>query len=115
MSRSATPARSKAGWEHFPHHADVGVRGWCALSDSAATLKSPRGRTPPQYLPCPFRKGWGATAFARVYNWAEAWLEYFRSQPLWQTTFRQLTAIKAMAGRILKRLKAWIEAATART
>jgi protein archease len=27
MSRSATPARSKAGWEHFPHDADVGVRG----------------------------------------------------------------------------------------
>jgi hypothetical protein len=54
-------------------------------------------------------------AFARVYNWAEAWLEYFRSQPLWQATFRQLTAIKAMAGRILKRFKAWIEVATART
>jgi len=54
-------------------------------------------------------------AFARVYNWAEAWLEYFRSQPLWQATFRQLIAIKAMAGRILKRFKAWIEAATART
>jgi hypothetical protein len=25
MSRSATPAQSKAGWEHFPHDADVGV------------------------------------------------------------------------------------------
>jgi len=48
-------------------------------------------------------------AFAWVYNWAEAWLEYFRSQPLWQATLRQLTAIKAMAGRILKRLKAWID------
>jgi hypothetical protein len=48
-------------------------------------------------------------AFARVYNWAEAWLEYFRAQPLWQATLRQLTAIKAMAGRILKRFKAWID------
>jgi hypothetical protein len=48
-------------------------------------------------------------AFARVYNWAEAWLDYFRSQPLWQATLRQLTAIKAMAGRILKRSKAWID------
>jgi uncharacterized membrane protein len=47
-------------------------------------------------------------AFARVYSWAEAWLEYFRSQPLWQATLRQLTAIKALAGRILKRSKAWI-------
>jgi hypothetical protein len=54
-------------------------------------------------------------AFALVYNWAGAWLEYFRSQPLWQATVRQLTAIRAMAGRILKRFKAWIEAATART
>src|SRR5215475_2696993 len=44
-------------------------------------------------------------AFARVYNWAESWLEYFRSQPLWQATFRQLTAIKGMAGRILKRVQ----------
>ena len=26
MSRSATPARSKAGWEHFPRDADIGVR-----------------------------------------------------------------------------------------
>jgi hypothetical protein len=47
-------------------------------------------------------------AFARVYSWAEAWLEYFRSQPLWQATLRQLTVIKALAGRILKRSKAWI-------
>jgi hypothetical protein len=45
---------------------------------------------------------------ARVYNWAEAWLEYFRSQPLWHATLRQLTAIEAPAGRILKRSKAWI-------
>jgi hypothetical protein len=48
-------------------------------------------------------------AFARVYNWAEAWLEYFRSQPIWQATLRHLRAIKAMAGRIRKRFKAWID------
>ena len=47
-------------------------------------------------------------AFARVYNWAEAWLEYCRSQPIWQATLRHLTAIKAIAGRIPKRFKAWI-------
>lgn len=47
-------------------------------------------------------------AFARVYDWAEAWLEYFRSQPIWQATLRHLTAIKAIAGRIPKRFKAWI-------
>jgi hypothetical protein len=47
-------------------------------------------------------------AFARVCNWAEAWLAYFRSQPLWQATLRQFAAIKALAGRILNRLKAWI-------
>lgn len=28
MSGCAVPADSKAGWEHFPHDADVGVRGW---------------------------------------------------------------------------------------
>jgi hypothetical protein len=47
-------------------------------------------------------------AFARVYNWAEAWLGYFRSQPIWQATSRRLTAIKAMAGRVLKGFKVWI-------
>ena len=47
-------------------------------------------------------------AFAGVYNWAEAWLEYSRSQPIWQATLRHLTAIKAIAGRIPKRFKAWI-------
>jgi hypothetical protein len=51
-------------------------------------------------------------AFARVYNWAQAWLDYVRSQPLWQATLRQLTAVKALAGRILKRSKAWIESVT---
>lgn len=30
MSRSAAPPESKARWEHFPHDADVGVRGWGA-------------------------------------------------------------------------------------
>jgi hypothetical protein len=50
-------------------------------------------------------------AFARVYNWAQAWLDYVRSQPLWQATLRQLTAVKALAGRILKRLKARIGSA----
>ncbi len=28
MSPPAAEPRSKAGWEHFPHDADVGVRGW---------------------------------------------------------------------------------------
>jgi tRNA nucleotidyltransferase (CCA-adding enzyme) len=28
MSQSATSAVSKAGWEHFPHDADVGLRGF---------------------------------------------------------------------------------------
>jgi SHS2 domain-containing protein len=35
MSRSAAPARSKAGWEHFPHDADVGVRGPGAMAAEA--------------------------------------------------------------------------------
>src|SRR5258707_11177005 len=29
-------------------------------------------------------------ALSRVYNWAEAWLEYFRSKPLWCATYRHL-------------------------
>jgi len=28
MSHSVALPESKAGWEHFPHNADVGVRGW---------------------------------------------------------------------------------------
>ncbi|MGO9006701.1 MAG: archease [Beijerinckiaceae bacterium] len=28
MSRSALPAAHKAGWEHFPHDADIGLRGF---------------------------------------------------------------------------------------
>jgi tRNA nucleotidyltransferase (CCA-adding enzyme) len=28
MSHSAALPESKAGWEHLPHDADVGVRGW---------------------------------------------------------------------------------------
>ena len=28
MSQSAALPESKAGWEHFPHDADVGVQGW---------------------------------------------------------------------------------------
>ena len=28
MSHSVVLPESKAGWEHFPHNADVGVRGW---------------------------------------------------------------------------------------
>jgi hypothetical protein len=47
--------------------------------------------------------------FARGYNWVESWLEYFRSQPIWQATLRVFTAIKAMAGRIPKQFKAWID------
>ena len=30
MSQSAVPVASQAGWEHFPHDADVGVRGFGA-------------------------------------------------------------------------------------
>ena len=47
-------------------------------------------------------------AFARICNWAEAWLEYFRSGPVWQATRRHLTAIKAIVDRISKPVKAWI-------
>ena len=35
MSQSATPAESKARWEHFPHDADVGVRGCGATAAEA--------------------------------------------------------------------------------
>jgi tRNA nucleotidyltransferase (CCA-adding enzyme) len=35
MSRSAALSRSAAGWEHFPHDADVGVRGWGATPAQA--------------------------------------------------------------------------------
>jgi tRNA nucleotidyltransferase (CCA-adding enzyme) len=35
MSRSAARLQSKAGWEHFPHDADVGVRGWGATAAQA--------------------------------------------------------------------------------
>ena len=35
MSRSAAPPESKARWEHFPHDADVGVRGWGATAAEA--------------------------------------------------------------------------------
>jgi SHS2 domain-containing protein len=35
MSRSAAQPQSKAGWEHFPHDADVGVRGWGATAAQA--------------------------------------------------------------------------------
>ncbi len=34
MTRSAAPATT-AGWEHFPHDADVGVRGWGATPSQA--------------------------------------------------------------------------------
>lgn len=34
MSRSAARLR-KAGWEHFPHDADIGVRGWGATTAQA--------------------------------------------------------------------------------
>jgi len=30
MSHSVALPENKAGWEHFPHDADVGVRGWGA-------------------------------------------------------------------------------------
>jgi tRNA nucleotidyltransferase (CCA-adding enzyme) len=35
MSRSAALPRSTAGWDHFPHDADVGVRGWGATAAQA--------------------------------------------------------------------------------
>lgn len=35
MSRSAALPRSTAGWDHFPHGADVGVRGWGATAAQA--------------------------------------------------------------------------------
>ena len=35
MSSSAALSRSAAGWEHFPHDADVGVRGWGATPAQA--------------------------------------------------------------------------------
>jgi len=31
----AASSASKAGWEHFPHDADVGVRGWGATTTEA--------------------------------------------------------------------------------
>jgi tRNA nucleotidyltransferase (CCA-adding enzyme) len=36
MNRGSAPAQAKApGWEHFPHDADVGVRGWGPTAASA--------------------------------------------------------------------------------
>ena len=35
MSYSAAAPESKAGWEHFPHDADVGVQGWGATPAQA--------------------------------------------------------------------------------
>jgi tRNA nucleotidyltransferase (CCA-adding enzyme) len=35
MSRSAALPQSTAGWDHFPHDADVGVRGWGATAAQA--------------------------------------------------------------------------------
>jgi SHS2 domain-containing protein len=35
MSPLAAPTKNKAGWEHFPHGADVGVRGWGATPAEA--------------------------------------------------------------------------------
>jgi SHS2 domain-containing protein len=35
MSHSAALPESKAGWEHFPHDADVGVQGWGATAAQA--------------------------------------------------------------------------------
>jgi SHS2 domain-containing protein len=35
MIEPAAPAASKAGWEHFPHDADVGVRGFGASAAEA--------------------------------------------------------------------------------
>jgi tRNA nucleotidyltransferase (CCA-adding enzyme) len=35
MTRSPAPAETKAKWEHFPHDADVGVRGFGATATEA--------------------------------------------------------------------------------
>ena len=35
MSHSAAVPESKAGWQHFPHDADVGVQGWGATPAQA--------------------------------------------------------------------------------
>jgi SHS2 domain-containing protein len=35
MSGSALPVEGSAGWEHFPHDADVGIRGWGATAAEA--------------------------------------------------------------------------------
>jgi len=35
MSGSATSPVSRSGWEHFPHDADIGVRGWGASAAEA--------------------------------------------------------------------------------
>lgn len=35
MSESAVPSAAKARWEHFPHAADVGVRGYGATAAEA--------------------------------------------------------------------------------
>lgn len=35
MVQSATPVRDKAGWEHVPHDADIGVRGFGATTAQA--------------------------------------------------------------------------------
>jgi len=35
MNGLATPADTKAKWEHFPHDADIGVKGWGATAAEA--------------------------------------------------------------------------------
>jgi len=35
MNQSAAPTASKGGWEHFPHDADVGLRGFGATVPEA--------------------------------------------------------------------------------
>jgi protein archease len=35
MKPSAAPLESEAGWKHFPHDADIGVRGWGATAAQA--------------------------------------------------------------------------------
>ena len=38
MSQSAALPENKAGWEHFPHDADVGVQGWGTTAAQAFEL-----------------------------------------------------------------------------
>jgi hypothetical protein len=46
MSHSAALPESKAGWEHFPHDADVGVQGWGATAAQVRGMSVNNSRGP---------------------------------------------------------------------